>query len=224
MLKKLFTLSLIVIIIFLNINLEQSITTFKEKINIRLKNDEQAIVFLIEKNSISLLIKNEEINILLHLFGEKLLLKETLIKFNIEKLDYLLIRNEIITDISYKTKIYFNNTIEIEDFSFIINDLIEIKFNNYVVSIYDENLLNNKKIEIEADFLYILNGESNLHFEIVGEMESIIYNEAVRFSNKFLEYIYLKYIDTYQVTSYDYLIIKFNYDNYDIISIPISKN
>ncbi len=169
---------------------------FIEKIDLKLKDDELAIIFLKQ----AILIKNNKNNILLNInFKDINKIKKNLDDFNIKQIDNLI------------------NIDELE--SITINDINILNENNNVKINYLYNSFCIYRTEnIDCNYIYLLNPNKNISFN--KEPTLILYEKL---DEEFLEIMYDKWIDTYYLEENYYNILKINKENYNIINIP-NKN
>lgn len=191
-------------------------TTFIEKIDLNLLDDEVAIIFLSSDSYKSILLKSNNDTSLLALdINNSKKLNKNINKFVDRKIDYLFLNNkEINIDIDYSVKDILNNEINMENF--IIrkqSNIIEINNHKYSLCIYDVG--NNNDVS-NCDFLYFINMDYQISMSEA--LKAVFYEKKV--ANKFKENTYIKWIDNYELSSDTYNILKLSSDSYDIITIP----
>lgn len=191
-------------------------TTFIEKIDLNLLDDEVAIIFLSSDGYKSILLKSNNDTSLLALdINNSKKLNKNINKFVDQKIDYLFLNNkEINVDIDYSVKDILNNEINMENF--IIrkqSNIIEINNHKYNLCIYDVG--NNNNVS-NCDFLYFINMDYQISMS--ENLKAVFYEKKV--ANKFKENTYIKWIDNYELSSDTYNILKLSSDSYDVITIP----
>lgn len=191
-------------------------TTFIEKIDLNLLDDEVAIIFLSSDSYKTVLLKSNNDTSLLALdINNSKKLNKNINKFVDQKIDYLFLNNkEINVDIDYSVKDILNNEINMENF--IIrkqSNIIEINNHKYNLCIYDVG--NNNNVS-NCDFLYFINMDYQISMS--ENLKAVFYEKKV--ANKFKENTYIKWIDNYELSSDTYNILKLSSDSYDVITIP----
>lgn len=211
------------VIIISLIFLKQKITSsFIEKINLKLQEDEVAIIFLSSDNYKSILVKDNDFNYLIVLEFNKSIneLKNNLNKFVNSSINYLLIDDSLVTKmkINYEAKHNLDEKLNINNLMIEKNDNIIIlsnpKFNLCIYDVGKNNNLDN------CDFVYFSNIEYKIN--INEKLKAIFYEKDVL--NKFKEETYIKWIDNYEIDNECYTILKLTNDGYDIITIPIEND
>lgn len=191
-------------------------TTFIEKIDLNLLDDEVAIIFLSSDGYKSILLKSNNDTSLLALdINNSKKLNKNINKFVDQKIDYLFLNNkEFNIDIDYSVKDILNNEINMENF--VIrkqSNIIEVSNHKYNLCIYDVG--NNNDVS-NCDFLYFINMDYQISMSEA--LKAVFYEKKV--ANKFKENTYIKWIDNYELSSDTYNILKLSSDSYDIITIP----
>lgn len=153
------------------------------------------IRFIKDKNSISILINHEDNITLLELTNKDKIYTS---RDNV-KVDNLVVQSNIISDVNCEKKYILNKEIVINDLSISKTDKIIINLNNYNICVYDKNISNNDTYSI-CNFIYILNNEENVYITLNDNVKALFYNEYVNFTSKFLEHIYLTWVDTYIIS------------------------
>ena len=189
---------IIVILLILLLTIVLTNNTTKSVFNYQ-KNDISNIQFMGSNN---ILIKNSLNNIV----------------YSLKKEDKLEIQDNYIYINDINKKIIFNEIMIYK------KDLIYIVNNSYKLCIY-----NNKNKEITkanlfegCNFIYLYNCHKNFYFKLNREIAAIFYNNKIKFSNKFLEEIYLNWIDIFAINDDEITIINTATD-YSIIQAPKNR-
>lgn len=219
---KKITLIIVLLIISLIIINQKIVTSFIEKIDLNLQEDEIAVVFLSSDNYKSILVKDNDFNYLIVLEFNKSIneLKNNLNKFVNSSINYLFIDDSLVTKmkINYEAKHNLDEKLNINNLMIEKNDNIIILSNPKLnLCIYDVGKNNNLD---NCDFVYFLNIEYKIN--INEKLKAIFYEKDVL--NKFKEETYIKWIDNYEITSDSYNILRISNDSYDIITIPIEND
>lgn len=188
------------------------VPVFIEKIDLKLKQNEIAIVNLYFNKNKGMLIKTNDTNILLLLdLNDKNKLLSNLDDFNI-KVDYLLSYYNY--DIPCHYKKILNNKLEIKEIGiYSNNDNIIINYQNHNFCILNDSYIDNFN---KCHYIYWDNPSDEI--ETNYEPELILYQKL---NEEFLEKTYDKWIDTYYVDPTYYTILKLNSSSYNVINIPI---
>jgi hypothetical protein len=211
---------LIFLIILLNVK-NNAQPVFSEKINININEDEIGITFIYDKINKMLLISDNKINILLILEYKNNKIINIYKYFNINKLDYIMSKNNIDINIKYKNKIILYEDIKIK--KILLNPTkygININYDNHLFNIIDGKKIDNKTI-INGKFIYIYNFNKNKYIHLNNNIEVLFYNQGEFFSNRFLEHIYSMWLDTYMIQPHEYTTLKLGKNNFNMITIPI---
>lgn len=192
-------------------------TTFIEKIDLNLLEDEVAVVFLSSNNYKTILLHDNDMDslIVLDVNDSKRLVKN-LNKFMDKKLDNLFIldNDKKNIDIDYNVKDILNNSINMGKYKINKNDnIIEISNNKYNLCIYDTGLNNDIS---KCDFIYFINMDIQLNMK--ESLRAVFYEKNI--ASKFKENTYIKWIDNYELSSDTYNILKLSNDSYDVITLP----
>ena len=187
--KRVFFL-IVLIILYCFIVHEKTESTFLEKIDLNLEENEIGVV--IYNNDI--LLKQNGKNTLI-LVDEDDNVNQFLATFEVDKI------NNLIT--------YIDDTIvDAEIIKKEENDF-KIKLNNYTFCIYEQESIDT------CSFVYLKNENSDI--EINNQNKAIFYKGK----GELQENLYIKWIDSYSLSSNEYIIIKIKDDTYNIINIPI---
>ena len=153
------------------------------------------ILFLKNNLSTSLVIYNNNKTTLIELEN-----KDKIFTTNKLKINNLILQSNIITDINYDKKYILTNKLIVNDIVIEKKDKLQISINNNNLCIYDMNINTTGDYKI-CDFIYILNNEENIYLNLTDKTKILFYNEYKTFSSKFLEHIYITWIDTYTITN-----------------------
>lgn len=213
--KKIIFILILIFLYFIIINKKLS-TTFIEKIDLNLLDDELAVIFLSSDSYKTVLLKDRNSTALLvmDLDNDKNLSKN-LNKFIDTRLDYLFLnKSNINVDIDYSIKDTLNDKISMEKFFINRNDnIIYISNNTYNLCLY--NIGENNNVE-DCDFVYFL--DMDIQVNMKENMKAVFYEKKI--ANIFKENTYIKWIDNYELSNDAYNILKLSKDSYDIITIP----
>lgn len=212
--KIIFILFLLLLYFFL---INQKLTTvFIEKIDLNLKNDELAVIFLSSDSYKTILLKDKDETSLLVLdINNSKKLEKNINKFIDERLDYLFLNNkEISLDINYSVKDILNNETNMDNFT-IRKKFNIIEINNYKYNLCIYNVGSNNDIS-NCDFIYFINMDYQISMS--ENLKAVFYEKKV--ASKFKENTYIKWIDNYELSSDTYNILKLSKDSYDVITIP----
>ena len=153
------------------------------------------ILFLKNNLSTSLVIYNNNKTTLIELEN-----KDKIFTTNKLKINNLILQSNIITDINYDKKYILTNKLIVNDIVIEKKDKLQISINNNNLCIYDMNINTTGDYKI-CDFIYILNNEENIYLNLTEKTKILFYNEYKTFSSKFLEHIYITWIDTYTISN-----------------------
>ncbi|MEG2311543.1 MAG: hypothetical protein RSB72_02465, partial [Bacilli bacterium] len=181
----------IILIFTLGILSSKATPVFIEKIDLKIKGKELAIVFLPFKECKSFLLVTKRENILINLIkpNSKKIYKY-LKQFNVNKLDNI-----------YNVKELSFGLVSEQSQINIINEknLLIINYLTHNFCIYQSN---NKRNFKECDYIYLLS--SNHNVQIDNDQQLILYSKL---NKKFLEKIYDRYNDSYYIDPNNYTII-----------------
>ncbi len=215
--KRLLLICIMFILYFIIINYKIA-NAFIEKIDLRLADDELAIIFLNSDHYQSILLKDNDMTNLLALnIKSSKDLKKNVDKFLETKLDYIFLANNSKLDLDCGEKDILHNNFTMNNYTIRqLDNIIELTTNNYNLCIYDVG--DNDNI-LDCDFVYFMNMDYQL--EITEKLKAIFYEKNI--SNQFKENTYIKWIDNYELGSEAYNILKLSNSSYDIITIPIQN-
>lgn len=191
---------------------KKSIPVFIEKIDLKLKENEIAIINLYFNKNKGMVIKTVDTDVLLLIdLKDKNKLLANLDDFGIE-VDYLLSFDDC--DIPSDDKQILNDTLEINGIKFYKNNNnITINYQNHNFCILDDNYIDDIN---NCHYIYWDNPSGKI--ETNYEPELILYQKL---NEDFLEKTYDKWIDTYYVDPAYYTILKLNSISYNLINVPI---
>lgn len=216
--KKIIFILVLLILYFIIIN-QKLTTTFIEKIDLNLLDDELAIIFLSSDSYKTILLKDKDETSLLVLdINDSKQLNKNVNKFIDKKIDYVFFNNEMFNlDIDYSVKDTLNSEISMDDFTIKKKaNIIEINNYKYNLCIYDVGSNNDVS---SCDFIYFINMDFQINMR--ENLRAVFYEKKV--ASKFKEKTYIKWIDNYELSDDTYNILKLSKDSYDIITIP-NKN
>lgn len=191
---------------------KKSIPVFIEKIDLKLKENEIAIINLYFNKNKGMVIKTVDTDVLLLIdLKDKNKLLANLDDFGIE-VDYLLSFDDC--DIPSDDKQILNDSLEINGIKFYKNNNnITINYQNHNFCILDDNYIDDSN---NCHYIYWDNPSGEI--ETNYEPELILYQKL---NEDFLEKTYDKWIDTYYVDPAYYTILKLNSISYNLINVPI---
>lgn len=216
--KKIIFILVLLMLYFIIIN-QKITTTFIEKIDLNLLDDELAIIFLSSDSYKTILLKDKDETSLLVLdINDSKQLNKNINKFIDKKIDYVFFNNETFDlDIDYSVKDTLNSEINMDDFTIKKkSNIIEISNYKYNLCIYDVGSNNDVST---CDFIYFIN--MNFQINMRENLRAVFYEKKV--ASEFKEKTYIKWIDNYELSNDTYNILKLSKDSYDIITIP-NKN
>lgn len=169
--------------------------------------DNNSIIILKEDETVCLLIKNSD--------------KFTLLSLNDINTNYKYFTNRL-DNIIYKDK--FKDTV-IDDVVISNKGFININILDKNFCIYDKDLYKKNSNFNDCNYLYILNNTKKVYIDLNDDMNGLFYNEYSKFSEKFLEEMFITWIDTYVINDDEIIVIDFNSDyninNYSLRKIKI---
>ena len=178
---------------------------------------------IIENNSI-LFIKNDVSTSLLFTLDNKSTLVELenndkIYTNEINKVDNLILLDNIITDIEYENRYVLDgSSIMVDGLKISKIDKLLFEFGDINFCVYDKNISINGDYSY-CDYIYILNNEENVFIRLNDNMQALFYNEQIDFSNKFMEHLYTTWIDTYMISSSNITKLKIEKDDYLVTNI-----
>lgn len=204
----------ILIFIYIIIITKKVQQTFIEKIDFKLKEDETVLLFIRNDNKAIYLSNNNNL-LLLEYKNDKVL--NNLNMIGIKKINNLILLNDVETKISKENKYVLNKNLNINNLDINRKDnIIELKYNNYKLCIYDKG--NNKKLS-DCDFVYMLDIDNDVLLN--DNILAVFYDEKI--GDKYLEKYYELWVDSYIIDSKSYVFIKFSKEDYEIITIPFEN-
>lgn len=178
---------------------------------------------IIENNSI-LFIKNDVSTSLLFTLDNKSTLVELenndkIYTNEINKVDNLILLDNIITDIEYENRYVLDgSSIMVDGLKISKIDKLLFEFGDINFCVYDKNISINGDYS-NCDYIYILNNEENVFIRLNDNMQALFYNEQIDFSNEFMEHLYTTWIDTYIINKDNLTILELKYNDYIIKEI-----
>jgi hypothetical protein len=218
--KRLYFLSIPIVVLLLFMgNSVIVIPTLVEKINLKLTEDETAIVFITDKYNDLFLITNNTHSLLLLLNYKGTDLKSILNKFSIKDVVTLTIE-DIHLNNEYGKIVVLKNEYTYGEVEYKLDkNLIKISYEDMDFCIYVDR--GEKRTNFMAcNFIYFYNVNNIGYFDINERTEIIFYHNRRPLSTYLVEDIYQKWINTYTIRDGEYTIIKLNDDYYNIIVVP----
>lgn len=194
--KKIIILVVTLIIVLLHFDTKAYTA---KRIDLRTKEDETSIVFLKQKDNISLLVDREKSSkLFLIKLENKEELKDSLDIFNVNP------------NISFlKDSLGYNDDIYISK-----DDYITMKIGDYNLCI-----VKNKAEVMNCDFVYLL--ELDKEFEVDEKILTVFYDENI--NDEYLGLINESWIDSHIVSTEGFTILKLNSEGYNILIVPLAK-
>ena len=188
---------ILILVIFFLIMVNIDTRAFKAKtIDLKIKDDEVDVVFVRLKDSISLLINDEDdSNLFVIKYRGDNGLKEVLHIFKSNPNIFYLNKNidKIIDNIHV----------------FKYKNFLKFRINNYTLCINDRNIKT-------CDFVYLL--DLNKSFRLNENILNVFYDESL--NEKYLRSLEESWIDKTIVSSESFTILKINEENYNILVVP----
>ncbi len=207
--KSYIYISMFLIYIFLNINIFAVST---QKIDFELKSNEIALTFVDD----NLLISNNYSNDFLILNKKGY----DLSKFKTNNLGIILLDENTSVDIEYENKYVLSNDLNVNNVNYNVdNNIVSLKYKDILFCIYIDQtaVVNNSK---NCNFLYLYNTSDVKHINVNEKLDIIFLNENASIPNYFLEDIYSKWVDIYDINKNNYLTLKLDDKEYTMLIIP----
>ncbi len=166
-------------------------------IDLKLKEDEIAIVILSLQNSKSFLLKVQDIYLLYTVFYQSGKDLENSVSLFTDKVDYVFMNEEY--PLSYPYKIHLDGLTVIQNVQLEPN---RIHYNNYTFCINEKE---------NCDFIYLTKEIGNIH-----QKSAIFYDESL--SKEYIESFHDDWIDVYKTTNESYTILILGND-YEVIHL-----
>lgn len=203
----------VLIVIYVIIISNRCRIVFSEKIDLNLKQDEIGIVLYDSNNLRFFIIKDDEMNSIIILKNnDNSRLQNILNVFGTNDIDNLI--SDVSKELEAKNYYRYKDKIIINNLEFNGNsDLYKIKIYDYCFCIYNDSLNNDLD---DCTFTYFYKIDSDV---ILNEKNKVIFF-GENIDNSLKELFYTKWIDTYELDNDNYLILKIQKDNYNIVKIP----
>ncbi len=189
-----------------------------EKIDLKLINDELAIIFITDKQVNLFLVKINDHDLLLVLDYDNNNLQKILNKFNVNE-PIILTLNDRSLDIKYKEKITLEDYYYFNEISFKLkNNILMINYeeNNFCIYVDRVNIKSNF---IDCNFIYFYSIHNLFYSDINDDTDIVFYHYKKPLPTFLLEEIYKKWINTYTIRYDEFTIMKLNEEYYNIIVI-----
>lgn len=211
---------LLILIFGTSINLKFFIKEVSvEKIDLKLNEEEIAIIFINDQNNHLFMIREKAQTLLLILNYQNINLKELLNKFNTHHLTIIALK-DIDINIDYDQKIILKDYYHFNNIEFKLNNnIIDIEYEDNNFCIYIDRV-NDKSDFSDCNFIYFYSIH-NIYYDDINDDTEIVFYHARRPLPTFLfEEIYKKWINSYTIRDDEFIILKLTEDYYNIIVIP----